>query len=64
MNEVLKAARAKGMLIIHCPGDTLGFYQDHPGRKLAQAAPKVASSAQPTSLKPSHRSANHEPARR
>ncbi len=41
MNEVLKAARAKGMLIIHCPSDTLGFYKDHPGRKLAQAAPKV-----------------------
>ena len=41
MNEVLKAARRKGMLIIHCPSDTMGFYQDHPGRKLAQAAPKV-----------------------
>ena len=41
MNEVIKAARAKGMLIIHCPSDTMGFYQDHPGRKLAQAAPKV-----------------------
>ena len=41
MNEVLKAARARGMLIIHCPSDTLGFYKDHPGRKLAQAAPKV-----------------------
>ncbi len=41
MNEVLKAARDRGMLIIHCPSDTLGFYQDHPGRKLAQAAPKV-----------------------
>ena len=35
MNEVLKAARAKGMLIIHCPSDTLGFYKDHPGRRLA-----------------------------
>ncbi|MBI3869642.1 MAG: ThuA domain-containing protein [Verrucomicrobia bacterium] len=41
MNEVLKAARAKGMLIIHCPSDTMGYYKDHPGRKLAQAAPKV-----------------------
>ncbi len=41
MNEVIKAARSKGMLIIHCPSDTLGFYKDHPGRKLAQAAPKV-----------------------
>jgi putative heme-binding domain-containing protein len=43
MNEVLKAARSKGMLIIHCPSDTMEFYQDHPARKLAQAAPKVAT---------------------
>ena len=41
MNEVLLAARAKGMLILHCPSDTLKFYQDHPGRKLALAAPPV-----------------------
>ncbi len=41
MNDVLKAARRKGMLIIHCPSDTLGFYKNHPGRKLAQSAPKV-----------------------
>ncbi|MSU59443.1 MAG: nicotinamidase [Pedosphaera sp.] len=41
MNEVVKAARAKGIFIIHCPSDTLKFYADHPGRKLAQAAPKV-----------------------
>ncbi len=41
MNEVLKAARSKGMLIIHCPSDTMDFYKDHPGRRPAQAAPKV-----------------------
>jgi nicotinamidase-related amidase len=41
MNEVLKAARAKGVLIIHCPSNTMAFYKDHPGRKLAQQAPKV-----------------------
>ncbi len=41
MNEVIKAARRKGMLIIHCPSDTLKFYENHPGRKLAQSAPKV-----------------------
>ena len=41
MNEVLKAARERGALIIHCPSDTLDFYKDHPGRRLAQAAPKV-----------------------
>ncbi len=45
MNEVIKAARGQGMLIIHCPSDTLGFYKDHPGRKLAQAAPKVETKA-------------------
>lgn len=41
MNEVVKAARVKGVLIIHCPSDTMPFYEGHPGRKLAQAAPKV-----------------------
>jgi nicotinamidase-related amidase/type 1 glutamine amidotransferase len=41
MNEVLKAARSKGVLIIHCPSNTMEFYKDHPGRKLAQDAPKV-----------------------
>jgi len=43
MNEVLKAARSKGVLIIHCPSNTMEFYKDHPGRKLAQQAPKVAT---------------------
>src|SRR5688572_2849678 len=41
MNEVLKAARSKGVFIIHCPSNTMEFYKDHPGRKLAQQAPKV-----------------------
>lgn len=41
MNEVLIAARAKGVTIIHCPSDTMDFYKDHPGRKLAMAAPKI-----------------------
>lgn len=41
MNEVLKAARARGALIIHCPSDTMDFYKDHPGRALAEAAPPV-----------------------
>lgn len=38
MNEVIKAARAKGVFIIHCPSDTMDFYKDYPQRKLAQAA--------------------------
>ncbi len=41
MNDVLKAARAQGVLIIHCPSNTMEFYKDHPGRQLAQQAPKV-----------------------
>ena len=41
MNEVVKAARARGMFIIHCPSDTMDFYKDTPQRKLAQSAPQV-----------------------
>ena len=43
MNEIIKAARARGALIIHCPSDTLEFYKDTPQRKLAQSAPAVAT---------------------
>src|SRR5581483_5676486 len=46
MNDVLKAARNKGVLIIHCPSNTMDFYKDHPGRKLAQSAP-VAETKKP-----------------
>lgn len=41
MNEVLKAARSKGVFIIHCPSSTMDFYKDHPARKRALAAPAV-----------------------
>jgi nicotinamidase-related amidase/type 1 glutamine amidotransferase len=41
MNEVVVEARRRGALIIHCPSDTMDFYKDTPGRKLAQAAPRV-----------------------
>ncbi len=41
MNEVLKAARKKGALIIHCPSGCLKEYENTPQRKLAQQAPKV-----------------------
>lgn len=43
MNEVVKAAREKGVLIIHCPSSGVKFYQDTPMRKLAMSAPKVAT---------------------
>jgi len=39
MNDLLKAARARGVFIVHAPSDTMKFYETHPGRKLAQAAP-------------------------
>jgi nicotinamidase-related amidase/type 1 glutamine amidotransferase len=41
MNEVLRAARARGVFIIHAPSNTMGFYEGHPGRRLARAAPPV-----------------------
>lgn len=41
MNEVLKAARDRGVLVIHCPSDTMKFYEDAPQRKLARQAPPV-----------------------
>jgi nicotinamidase-related amidase len=41
MNQVIQELRRRGVLIIHCPSDTLGFYQDHPARQLARSAPKV-----------------------
>lgn len=41
MNQVLNALRDRGVLIIHCPSDTMAFYKDYPGRKLAQSAPKL-----------------------
>lgn len=41
VNDFAKAARGRGVLIIHCPSDTMEFYKDHPGRKLAQSAPKA-----------------------
>lgn len=39
MNEVVKVARNKGVLIIHAPSDHMEYYKDTPQRKLAQAAP-------------------------
>ena len=44
MNEVLKAARRKGALIIHAPSGCMKKYADTPQRKLAQQAPKVKAS--------------------
>ena len=39
MNEMLIAARAKGVLIIHAPSTCTHFYKDTPQRKRAKGAP-------------------------
>jgi nicotinamidase-related amidase len=41
MNSVLNTARAKGVLIIHCPSSCLDFYKETPMRLRAQSAPKI-----------------------
>ena len=41
LNDVANELRGKGALIVHCPSDTMEFYQDTPQRKLAQQAPKI-----------------------
>jgi len=41
MNEVVKAARAKGVHIIHAPSDTMGFYADAPARQRMLGVPAV-----------------------
>ena len=39
MNEVVKAARARGVFVIHSPSSVVDFYKDTPQRKRAQSAP-------------------------
>ncbi|MEQ1858629.1 MAG: protein-signal peptide and transmembrane prediction [Chthoniobacteraceae bacterium] len=41
MNEMVKAARAKGIFVIHAPSTCVDFYKDTPQRKRAQSAPFV-----------------------
>jgi len=41
VNQRADALGARGVLIMHCPSDTMAFYKDTPGRKLAQSAPQV-----------------------
>jgi nicotinamidase-related amidase len=42
MNDVLVAARNRGVLVIHCPSDTMKFYKGTEQRERARRAPKVA----------------------
>ncbi len=39
MNKMVKAAREKGIFIIHAPSSVVSFYDKTPQRKLAKAAP-------------------------
>ena len=43
MNRAVKAARDRGVLVIHAPSGCMGPYQNHPARKRAQSAPKAAN---------------------
>jgi nicotinamidase-related amidase len=43
MNEVLVAARNRGVLIIHCPSNTLKFYEGTEQRERARRATPVAT---------------------
>jgi nicotinamidase-related amidase/type 1 glutamine amidotransferase len=43
MNQVVAAARAKGVFIIHAPSGTIDHYKDHPARLTAQNAPAAAN---------------------
>lgn len=39
MEPLVQKARASGILIIHAPSDTMSFYANTPGRRLAEDAP-------------------------
>jgi nicotinamidase-related amidase len=39
LNETVKAARSRGVFIIHAPSSVVSFYKDTPQRRLAQEAP-------------------------
>jgi nicotinamidase-related amidase len=41
MEPLLEQARARSILIIHAPSETMPFYANTPGRLLAERAPKV-----------------------
>ena len=43
MNQVVAAARDKGVLIVHSPSGTIDHYKDHPARLVAMNAPKAAN---------------------
>ena len=46
MNEVVSAARKRGIFIIHAPSETMEFYKDTPQRKRAIEAPPSKAPAE------------------
>jgi len=43
MSQFISSLRDRGVLIIHCPSETMKFYEGTPGRKLAQSAPQAVA---------------------
>jgi nicotinamidase-related amidase len=43
MAPLVDAARERGVQIIHCPSDVIGFYKDHPARQRALSAKKAVA---------------------
>ncbi len=43
MNQVVDAARSRGVMIIHAPSDTMKFYEGRPERQRMQRAPTAPS---------------------
>jgi len=43
VNKVVSVARETGVLIIHAPSGTVGYYKDHTARQRAQGAPKATN---------------------
>jgi nicotinamidase-related amidase len=41
MNDLAKALREAGVLVVHAPSDTMEFYKDSPARKRVLASPSV-----------------------
>jgi nicotinamidase-related amidase len=41
LNEVVTELRRRGVLIIHCPSETMAFYAGTPARQRAQSAPRT-----------------------
>lgn len=45
MNQTVNELRKRGVLIIHCPSETMKFYESTAGWKLAQSAPRADTKA-------------------